>query len=158
MNGPIPPSPDLRPGLTPEESRYLDGELPAAEARRLEAALAADPQRAARLERWRTATDLWRDEARRAAGPVDPVALYARVLARVRAVAPGPVQRRLTAYAAAALLLIGLGVGGTLWLRHAPPPAPPAAALALEDLERAEIDLLAGHPDLFPRVARGDRR
>jgi hypothetical protein len=97
--------------LTPEESRWLDGELPAEGpdgARALEERLAADPARAARLAALREAGHLWREEARRTAR-----------------------------------LLIATGAIGTFFVRRDPPASKPELSLELEDLERAQVELVA---------------
>lgn len=160
------------PGLTPEESRHLDGELPASQASQLNEALAADVARARRLDRWRAATAVWREEAQEAAARVDPAAMAERVLAQVQRVrhphrqpgamgspTPGSVSPALRAYAAAALLMIGVGIGGSLIVGlQGTPPRQEATALRLEDIERAEIDLLAEHPDMSPRFTTGTGR
>ncbi len=115
--------------LTADEARRLDGTLPADDARRLDRVLAADPERARRLRRDRAALDLWIDETRaEASGRVDHLA--ERVLARIES--GGPTRRRelrgaigevlaprvALGYAAAALVLIGVGLVGTWVLRH----------------------------------------
>lgn len=126
--------------LTPEESRWLDGTLDADARRRMERLLAADPARARRLARDREALDLWAADARRqaarAVGPVAPLpspmhgphatGLAEAVLQHVTAGGGRRMSQRsgevlspraALAYAAAAMLLIGVGLGGT-WLVH----------------------------------------
>ena len=84
---------DRDQGWTREESRWIDGLLDDASARRLEARLAADPERAARLRAYRDAMDLWRDDVDRVAGRLDTASLADQVLAgrgpRSRAVRHG---------------------------------------------------------------------
>lgn len=133
-------SPD---GISREESRHLDGELPPEAARRLERQLAADPERTARMAAWRESMDLWRSDASR---PTDTGALAEHVLAAV-AQAPPPPAVRTTWYAAAAAILIAIGVTGTL-LAHdgIPTAAPRAAPLAFDDVESAVVDLMFESP------------
>jgi hypothetical protein len=145
------PSSDRR--LTRRESRWLDGQMPAGEREEFERAL--DPARRARLEALREAGALWREDALRAARRHDPRDLAERVLAGAApraAAAPAP---RLAFPAAAAVVLIALGVLGTLLVRGSPPePIAPRAARApyLEDLERLQLDLMAQHPALDPQI------
>ena len=101
-----------------DESRYLDGELEATAAGRLERALERDPARRDRLHAWTEAMDIWRDDVSRRADSIPAPALAHAVVAGLRrsssaAVAAEPVLRR---YAAAAALLIGLGTAGAAWL------------------------------------------
>lgn len=123
--------------LTPEESRLLDGVLPAAQARRLENQIAADPHRAAQLAEDREAARAWKDDAERTAAAIvdDPDVMADRVLA-LAAQGPSASERRrrlltrlgLTSesglsdgtvmrYAAAAVLLMAIGIGGTWMVR-----------------------------------------
>lgn len=124
--------------LTPDESRLLDGVLPAAQARRLENQIAADPHRAEGLRRDREAAGLWRDDAQRTAADFvdDPDVLADRVLAltaqgpsrgerrhrlmtRLGLVGDGELaDRTVMRYAAAAVVLMAIGIGGT-WLVRA---------------------------------------
>lgn len=125
--------------LSLEESRYLDGELSAQEARAMEHRLAANPAQAARLEAWRDGMDHWRDDAHRA-GSLDPDALVDAILhpgnlhpgnlhgaePTLSNAGPNALGRERWAvspyagrwYAAAAALLMAVGVGGTLLARH----------------------------------------
>jgi anti-sigma factor RsiW len=145
-----PPPPE---GLSPEESRYVDGEAPPDAARRLERQLAADPERADRLEAYRDAMDVWREDAQHTARTVDPRgALAERVLESVTRDAPpsratNPMPRW---YAAAAVLLIAVGIGGTVIARrtHPAPHRPPELA----DIEEAVLDLVLESPELSPRL------
>ncbi|MGE0192361.1 MAG: hypothetical protein AB7T63_10010 [Planctomycetota bacterium] len=131
------------PALTPDEARLLDGSLPAEERRRLDRQLAADPARAGRLARDRAALDLWVEEAR--STPVDVDALAQHVFERIddengvarfssRAGLRGEVlsPRAAMAYAAAAMLLIGVGLAGTWVVRQQRAEAVPSAAPAPE--------------------------
>lgn len=119
------------PHLTPEESRWLDGTLPADAARRLERQLAADPRRRAALERYRESMAVWRDDARACTqtGSTDQESsldgLADEILANSASAEPSrrPVRPREETprfaglYAAAALLLVGVGLVGTLWVQ-----------------------------------------
>lgn len=115
------------PHLTPEESRWLDGTLPADAARRLERQLAADPRRRAALERYRESMGAWRDDARRGLADQDSFldGLADQILANSASAEPSrrPVRPREETprfaglYAAAALLLVGVGLVGTLWVQ-----------------------------------------
>jgi anti-sigma factor RsiW len=114
--------------LSAEEARWLDGTLDAESARRMERLLAADPARARRLARDREALDLWvgdarrqaaRSQAREAAAPDLADAVLAQVARGPGRSSPrgGEIlsPRAAMGYAAAALLLMGVGLGGT-WL------------------------------------------
>ena len=57
-------------GFSAEESRFIDGELPQADARRVEHRIAADPDLAERIDHYKGAMDLWRDDTSRAASKV----------------------------------------------------------------------------------------
>jgi len=124
----------------------MDGELPLEGpdgARAMEERLAADPARARRLEALREATDLWRDEARRTARDLGGSrALATRVLERVRTPAPR-VSAPYRIPAAAAVLLIAAGAVGTFLVRRPEPRPQIERNLKLEDLERAQVDLVA---------------
>ena len=148
-------------GLTPEESRLLDGVLPAAQKRRLENQIAADPHRAAQLAKDREAARLWKDDAERTAAAIidDPNVMADRVLAlAAQGPSRGERRRRLLSrlgltgesglndgtvmrYAAAAVVLMAIGIGGT-WLvrtnRAKAVTAPPAAET--HDIDRAVWD------------------
>jgi len=122
---------------TREESRYVDGELDGDAAERLSGELRADPERRARLDAWREVMDLWRDDTYRRASRLAPAVLTDRVrrdlaASALRARTSGAAQR----YAAAALVLIGLGLVGSMWLGARPPPGirggVPAALRAVE--------------------------
>jgi anti-sigma factor RsiW len=127
---------------TPEESRYVDGALDAEAARRLEARLAADPERARRLRAWAASMDLWREDARRRAARGAPDELASAVLADGDADARA--ARSLNRYAAAALVLLGLGTVGAALL--GPPTTshdhPPAQALLHRiEAERMQLEV-----------------
>ena len=154
-HNPVPPE-----GLTPEECRYLDGEMTPQEARSMEHRLAADPERAAQLEAWRDAMDLWRDDAARAAAPVatDPDALADRILAGLgqspeadrRTVSPTVARW----YASAAAVLMAIGITGTILAQPTPHSSPAQPEVAdIEDL--FFLDLVAESPELAPPLAIG---
>ncbi len=152
-------------GFSREESRYLDGELPDETARRMENRLAADPDATDRVEAYRDAMDLWRDDVQRTAQRVDPEALADRIVAAARS---GPSQlpiaqsRAAPWYAAAALLLIGIGITGTMLNLPAPAPRPSQAASNLRvlgdfegEFQDAMVNLLIDDPELAPPLATG---
>jgi anti-sigma factor RsiW len=129
---------------TREESLWVDGRLDPESARELEARLASDPARAARLQAYREAMALWREEADREAARLEPSRLAERVLAGVGLRAEQERVRGVRAarrYAAAAVLLIGLGVGGALWIgaRDATAGGESMEA-ALQQIERSRLD------------------
>lgn len=144
-------------GLSRDESRFLDGELPPDAARRLESRLAADPQRAERLEAYREAMDVWREDAACASRAVDPPdALADRVVRKVTA-DPSPMLRPPGAlprwYAAAAVLLIAVGIGGTVLARRGAPRASDEGQQPeLAVIEEAVLDLVLESPELSPRL------
>lgn len=145
------------PDLTREESLWLDGRLDEAAARRLEAELAKHPERRARLEAWHEAMDLWRDDVERIAGDLDTRALADAVLAG-RGLRAEQAARQARRYAAAAVLLIGVGLAGASALG---PRRAEAARVPLEaELERIERDRLelqiAREWATFPVVHRPD--
>ena len=145
--------------LTPEDSRYLDDVLPAAQARRVAHQIASDPQRADRMQAHRDAAAVWQDDAQRIAASVvgDPEGFADRVLA-LTAQGPSSKERRrrfasrlglvsegdgtLARYAAAALVLMAIGVGGTWMVRAHRATAHPTSmdareadpSLALDDV------------------------
>jgi len=142
------------PALTPDESRLLDGALPPAEAARLERLIASDPDRADALAVDRGAMDLWREEAR-AASAVDsstlaPEELAERVVATLdpRARGARPIS---TAYAVAAMLLIGIGLVGTAAARAARVSEARAQAAPRASIEAALLDSIADEVLMFPR-------
>ena len=150
-------------GLTPDESRYVDGEMSAREARSMEHRLAADPARADRVAAWRDSMDLWRDDAQRTAATVagDPDALVDRILA------DGAVSNRLADreprrisphvarwYAAAAVLLMAIGVTGT-WMAQPPRAPAPSTRPRVADIEDLYLDLMADGSDFAPRLTGG---
>ncbi len=135
--------------LTAEESRYLDGALSPERLRRMERLLAADPDRADRVRAWNEWMTRWREDCR-AAAPTDDV-YHTRVDQIVGAAldaapssesiatmnterlaeaqgsssgwsVPAHVARR---YAAAALLLMALGLVGYAVTRTDPAVATP---------------------------------
>jgi anti-sigma factor RsiW len=109
------------PELTPEESRYLDGLLDPEALRRFEAQLATDPERRERLDAWKRAMALWQDDVERVAATFDADALTERVLRMEGEQASGWGEfRSARRYAAAALLLIGVGVFGAAWVGPQP--------------------------------------
>jgi anti-sigma factor RsiW len=123
----------------------VDGELGDRARREVEARLAGDPARGERLATWREAMDLWREDARRGGPRVEPPVLADRVLRAGRPTGADPeVSRAARAYAAAAVVLIGLGVGGAAWLGPGPAPRagpPREAAVALRLLEEERMAL-----------------
>lgn len=140
----------FRPRLTREDSRALDGLMPADGPPRAGDGPGSARERTRDLVR--EALDLWSAESRTVGQAVDPERLAERVLARVASapegshLPPAPVS---WGYAAAAAALIALGLGG---LRLARPagglPAAPAVASQLEAeglavLRRLELERLA---------------
>ena len=145
------------PRLTPDESRLIDGLLSGEAARRVERQVAADPGRRDAMARERAALGLWVEDARRAR--LDEDALTARVLAAVED-APqaagrgtgGAAGRRwgevlspraAITYAAAAVLLIGVGLAGTFLVqqqRNDAVASPDATARPVDP----DVDLLDG--------------
>jgi anti-sigma factor RsiW len=140
---------DPRP-LSREESRWLDGAMSPDERERFERALTADPRRAEQLGAWREAMDLWRDDTRRLASRASPEATADRVLATVASGEGGGALAETAAvrrYATAALVLLGLGVGGTVWTEATGGDEPlrataPMADERLDLLRSTEIDSL----------------
>jgi len=132
-------------GWTREESRFIDGMLDAESARRLEAELERHPERRARVDAWRDAMDLWRDDVTRESAGLDPDRLKDAVLsgaARRREEAELRSTRAARRYAAAAILLIGLGLAGATAVgpqrvRRTEPDA--ATALLFIEHERLEL-------------------
>lgn len=150
-------------GLTPQESRYVDGEMSAQEARSMEHRLAADPARADRVAAWRDTMDLWRNDAQRAATTVasDPDALVDRILAD-RSVSNGLADRgprRISPhvarwYAAAAVLLMAVGVTGT-WMAQTPRAPAPSTRPQVADIQDLFLELMADASDFAPRLTEG---
>lgn len=127
---------------TRDESRYVDGELGDAEARRLEAELEREPDRAARLEDWDEAMSLWREDAARRKDAFDPQQVTAAVLADIQKGegASDPMATVLRRYAAAAAVLIGLGTAGAAWLGPDPTQSPVlSSSSALRLLEAGQL-------------------
>lgn len=161
-----PPEGPLPDALTPDENRYLDGEMSAQEAHSMELRLAADPERAAHIAAWRDAMDLWRDDARRAAAGVaaEPDDLADRILDGLSGEAPQFLggataldRRRAVApqaarwYAAAAVLLMAVGVTGTLLAR--PAPADRSARPQVSPFDEVFLEVLAEGSEFNPRLA-----
>jgi anti-sigma factor RsiW len=145
------------PELSREESLWLDGRLDQASARRLEAELAKDPARRARLEAWHEAMDLWRDDAVHLAEGLDTRHLADQVLAGRGLRAEGD-ARSARRYAAAAVLLIGVGLAGASALgpRRAEASRVPLEA-GLERIERDRLELqIAREWATFPVVHTTD--
>jgi anti-sigma factor RsiW len=121
-------------------SRWLDGRASPEEARAVEARLAADPSAAAAVARLRAAGDALRDDV-----PAVPEGLAARVY--LSAVGGHAESERFHAvakrYAAAAAVILALGVGGSLWVDRVPKHASagePAGTLAdLAAQRRVEV-------------------
>ncbi len=125
-----------------DESRYIDGELDAADASRLEAELENASDRTARLRAWEDAMDVWRDDARRRSKAFDAGAVSQAVLARVQSgeAASDPALPSLRRYAAAAVLLLGLGTAGAAWLGPHPDRRPMlSSSHALRLLEAGQL-------------------
>lgn len=144
-------------GWTREESRWIDGMLDEASARRLEARLAEDPERSARLEAYRDAMSLWRDDTDHRAGTVDTARLAGDVLAGHGLESERDV-RTAKRYAAAAVLLIGLGLAGASALgpRRAEADGAPLHT-ALQLIEQDRLDLQTSREwETFPLVHNPD--
>ena len=97
------------------------------------------------------AMGVWREDADRTAARVDVAALADRVVARVAerprlTLAPSTARR----YAAAALVLLGVGVCGTLLARGARAEADPTPRWAL--LEEDLVDVIATDPRYAPSL------
>lgn len=144
-------------GFSREESLYLDGEMPDDAARRMGHRLAADPERADGVQAYREAMDVWREDAARTARSLgDGEAMADRVLASLTdgpRLAMQQASRAAPWYAAAAMLLIGVGIAGTLLSR--PAPLPTGSDMHQADLVEFEemVNLLIDSPDLSPRLA-----
>lgn len=146
--------------LSREESRYLDGELPPEEMRRLERELAADPDRAARLASYRDAVGLWKQDVERRTAIVDEAALADRVMASI---ASGS-SRALTSLppaaprwvAAAAVLLIGIGVAGTAMVHKSRSAAANQESRELQELSfmsEAMVQMIVNDPARQPSTS-----
>ena len=148
-------------GLTPDESRYLDGEMTADEQRSMEHRLKADPARAAMLGAWRDAMDVWRDDTARAAADLtaDPDALADRILAGLedqplagrRAVSPVIARW----YAAAAGVLMAIGITGTILAQPTASGDRPAAEPHVAEIEDLFLEMVAEGPEFAPPLAIG---
>lgn len=140
---------------TREESRWVDGTLDEPAARRLLDRLAEDPERAARLRAYRDAMDLWRDDTDRVADGLDTGRLADQVLAG-RGLAAERDALWARRYAAAAVLLIGLGLAGASTLDPRRGEAGGAAVqTALQLIERDRLDLQTVREwETFPHVRR----
>ena len=129
-------------------SAYLDGELSEADAAAVARALQADPQLAGELERLRAVRQLVASLPRESA----PAGLASRVLAQARPAGRAPWTARLARLAAAAVVLVAVGLGVTMvyYLSKAPradqgqvastdaperPAVAAVAALAAADVE-----------------------
>ena len=136
MTRPTDPDPNA---LDAAVSRWLDGECGADEARRVEARVAADPALAEEVARLRSAMDAFRDDASAAA----PEALAERVLASAARGEQESEQFRGLArrYAAAAAVLLAVGVGGSVWVAPAASSASAqrAGTASLVDLEESQM-------------------
>ena len=103
----------MHDGFDISVSRWLDGEASPEQARAVEARIAADPTLAAAVARWRAAGEALRDDV-----PAVPHGLASRVYleavgGRAETDRFHAVARR---YAAAAGVILALGVGGSLWV------------------------------------------
>ena len=109
-----------------------------------------DPNPAERGADLDAALDLWREDTARAAARIDVTGdLADRVVAaaeRGRPLALAPAGARI--YAAAAVLLIAVGIAGTLLARQ--PADATGHAVRFVDLEEATIDVVADDPKYAP--------
>ncbi len=89
------------------------------------------------------AMDLWRDDTRRRAARIEPSVLTDRILRENGSTdaALASEDRATFRYAAAAVLLIGLGLGGSLWVGARPQPAAAGVSATLRALEDGRLAL-----------------
>ena len=99
-------------------SAYLDGELSEADAAAVARALQADPQLAGELDRLRAVRRLVASLPRESA----PAGLASRVLAQARPAGRAPRAARLARLAAAAVVLVAVGLGITMVCYLSKPP------------------------------------
>lgn len=101
------------------------------------------------------AMDVWREDAERAAMRVDVHgALADRIVADVERRGPSAgVPTAARWYAAAAVLLIGAGIAGTLLARHRTPSEPPTIQ-RWATVETDLMDALASDPHFQPALGR----
>lgn len=96
---------------------------------------------------YREAMDLWREDTERTAMGFDPDAVTQRILAarNPEEAAPGLAALRASRrYAAAAVVLIGLGLGGAAWLGpQTKADDPPSIERVTRALDRDHLDLIA---------------
>lgn len=87
--------------------------------------------------------DLWRDDTRRRAARIEPSVLTDRILRENGSTdaALASEDRATFRYAAAAVLLIGLGLGGSLWVGARPQPAAAGVSATLRALEDGRLAL-----------------
>lgn len=109
-----------------------------------------DPNPAERGADLDAALDLWRDDTARAAARIDVTGdLAERVVAAAERGRPptlAPAGARI--YAAAAVLLIAVGIAGTLLARR--PASAADHAVRFVDLENALVEVLADDPKYSP--------
>jgi len=111
------------------------------------------PQAAGDVPDLREALDLWREDAARTAARLDVTgALAERIVAeaateRNRPLAVAPAGARW--YAAAAVLLIAVGIAGTLLARQAAAQEQ-GGAVRFVDIEEALVQVLTEAPELSP--------
>lgn len=128
-------------------SAYLDGELSEAEAAAVARAVEADPQLARELDRLRAVKELVAALPRQPA----PAELASRVLAQAgregRFAARAPWGVRLARLAAAAVVVIAVGLGVTMvcYLARPPRPGQPEIA-AVTDKPEPSVVAVAGRP------------
>jgi anti-sigma factor RsiW len=141
--------------LTPLLSRWLDGRVTPKEARQVELLLASDPAAAEAVRRLRETSEVLRASTRSEASPD----LADRVLA-LGAYRGGEVaafRRVARRYAAAAVVLLGLGVGGSVWSATRPPRPPFLDDPARTYIEEIVFSELGSAPDLGPSAVAGSR-
>ena len=137
-------------------SRWLDGEASPEEAAAVEARIAADPALAAEVARCRTAGDALRDDV-----PAVPQGLAARVY--LEAVGGRAETERFHAlarrYAAAAGVILALGVGGSLWVERAPasPTAGEPAGTLADLAAQRRVEVSYGMLEAVETVRPGGR-
>lgn len=132
------------PTWTRAESRRLDGE---GGTRPPGTPEGGPPSESEHVRAYREAMALWREEAERSATRFDAALVFRRVLDARHPddAAPGLAGLRAARrYAAAALLLIGVGLAGAAWLGQEPAEAgEPSLDAALSVLEGSRLDLAA---------------
>jgi hypothetical protein len=102
---------------------------------------------------------LWKDDATRAAGALDPERVLARAWRTARSDArAAPSDAALASasrrYVRAAAVLLALGAGGTAWIAAAEGPGDAARARTLDTLETERLALQRVHEVMALRVVR----